>query len=89
MLLWYEPNIQDYCPTNPSIFNSAADNCEFVGSQGLFYYGIQHNYLHATRKEDRKAPLLPVLAGAMILIPLLLAAGCTGQAPEPRSGGTG
>jgi ABC-2 type transport system permease protein len=40
-------------------FNSAADNCEFFSSQGLFYYGIQHNYLHATRKEDRKTPSPP------------------------------
>jgi len=40
-------------------------------------------------KKTEKIPLLPVLAGAMILIPLLLAAGCTGQAPEPRLEGTG
>lgn len=40
-------------------------------------------------KKTEKLPLLPVLAGAMILIPFLLAAGCTGQVPEPRPGGTG
>ena len=40
-----------------------------------------------TRTE--KLPLLPVLAGAMILIPFLLFAGCTGQAPGPRLEGTG
>ena len=39
--------------------------------------------------KTKKLPLLPVLAGAMILIPFLLAAGCTGQAPEPRLDGTG
>jgi heat shock protein HslJ len=40
-------------------------------------------------KKTEKLPLLPILAGAMILIPLLLVAGCTGQAPEPRLSGTG
>jgi len=30
-----------------------------------------------------KIPLLPVLAGLMILIPLLIAAGCTSTSPEP------
>ena len=34
-------------------------------------------------------PLLPVLVGIMILIPLLVVAGCTGQAPAPRLEGTG
>lgn len=32
-------------------------------------------------KKTDKLPALPVLAGAMILIPFLFAAGCTGQAP--------
>jgi heat shock protein HslJ len=40
-------------------------------------------------KRTKKLPLLPVLAGAMILIPFLLFAGCTGQVPEPRLEGTG
>ncbi len=40
-------------------------------------------------KKTEKLPLLPVLAGALILIPFLLVAGCTGQAPEPRLSGTG
>jgi heat shock protein HslJ len=31
--------------------------------------------------KTEKLPLLPVLAGLMILIPLLVAAGCTGQSP--------
>ena len=74
---------------NCSNFNSAADNCEFFGSQGLFYYRIHPNYLHAAGKEDRKAPLLPVLAGALIIIPLLFVAGCTGQGTEPGLSGTG
>jgi heat shock protein HslJ len=34
-------------------------------------------------KKTKKIPLLPVLAGLMILIPLLVAAGCTGKSPEP------
>ena len=34
-------------------------------------------------KRTKKLPLLPVLAGAMILIPFLLFAGCTGQVPGP------
>jgi heat shock protein HslJ len=34
-------------------------------------------------KKTKKIPLLPVLAGLMILIPLLIAAGCTGKPPEP------
>jgi len=38
--------------------------------------------------KTNKIPLLPVLAG-MILIPLLVVAGCTGQAPAPRLEGTG
>ena len=33
--------------------------------------------------RTKKLPLLPVLAGAMILIPFLLFTGCTGQAPTP------
>jgi heat shock protein HslJ len=40
-------------------------------------------------KKTKKIPLLPLLAAAMILIPLLLAAGCTGQAPGPGLSGTG
>ena len=40
-------------------------------------------------KKTEKLPLLPVLAGALILIPFLLVAGCTGQTPEPRLSGTG
>ena len=39
--------------------------------------------------KTKKLPLLSVLAGAMILIPFLLFAGCTGQAPGPRLDGTG
>jgi heat shock protein HslJ len=34
-------------------------------------------------KKTRKIPHLPVLAGMMILIPLLVAAGCTEKPPEP------
>jgi heat shock protein HslJ len=34
-------------------------------------------------KKTMKLPLLPVLAGLMILIPILLAAGCTGNVPVP------
>jgi heat shock protein HslJ len=34
-------------------------------------------------KKTRKLPLLPVLAGLLILIPLLIAAGCTGKPPAP------
>ena len=33
--------------------------------------------------------VIPLLCGTMILIPFLLAAGCTGQVPEPRLNGTG
>jgi len=41
-------------------------------------------------KKTKNLPLLPILVGAMILIPFLLAAGCTGQAPpDTRLGGTG
>lgn len=34
-------------------------------------------------KKTRNLPFLPVLAGLMILIPLLVAAGCTGKPPVP------
>lgn len=34
-------------------------------------------------KESRRIPHLPVLAGLMILIPLLVIAGCTGNVPAP------
>jgi len=34
-------------------------------------------------KKTRKLPLLPVLAGLMILLPILLVAGCTGNPKEP------
>ena len=34
-------------------------------------------------KKTRKLPLLPVLAGLMILLPILLVAGCTGNLPGP------
>ena len=37
-------------------------------------------------KKTRKLPLLPVLAGLMILLPILLVAGCTGNAPGRPSG---
>jgi len=40
-------------------------------------------------KKTKKIPFLPVLAGVMILIPVLVATGCTGQAPESRLSGTG
>ena len=41
-------------------------------------------------QKTTKLPLLPVLAGMMILIPVLLIAGCTGQGPAgPRLNGTG
>jgi heat shock protein HslJ len=39
--------------------------------------------------RTKKLPMLPVLAGAMILIPFLLFAGCTGQVPGPLLEGTG
>ncbi len=42
------------------------------------------------KKKTEKLPMLPVFAGAMILIPLLIVAGCTGQGPAgPRLNGTG
>lgn len=34
-------------------------------------------------KKTRTIPLLPVVAGFMILIPILFAGGCTGTSPEP------
>jgi len=41
-------------------------------------------------KKTTKLPLLPVLAGVMILIPFLFVSGCTGQGPTgPRLNGTG
>ena len=40
-------------------------------------------------KKTTTLRVLPFLMGAMILITCLLAAGCTGQAPEPRLDGTG
>jgi heat shock protein HslJ len=39
--------------------------------------------------KTNKIQLLPVLVGIIILIPLLVVAGCTGQAPAPRLEGTG
>lgn len=39
--------------------------------------------------KTQKIPLLPVLAGFMVILPILLVAGCTGQSPEPRLEGTG
>jgi heat shock protein HslJ len=39
--------------------------------------------------RTKKLPLLPVLAGAMILIPFILFTGCSGQADGPRLEGTG
>jgi len=39
--------------------------------------------------KTKKIPLLPVLAGFMIILPILAIAGCTGQAPAPRLEGTG
>ena len=41
------------------------------------------------RKKTTTLRVLPFLAGAMILIPFLLFAGCTGQAPEQGLRGTG
>lgn len=42
-----------------------------------------------SREKKISHNLMPLLSGALVLIPLLLAAGCTGQAPEPRLVGTG
>jgi len=40
-------------------------------------------------RKTTRLPLLPILAGAVLLIPLLLVAGCTGQGPsEPQVKGT-
>jgi heat shock protein HslJ len=39
-------------------------------------------------KKTKKLPLLPVLAGLMILIPILVTTGCTGNAPGPVPEGT-
>ena len=40
--------------------------------------------------KTTRLPLLPILAGAVLLIPLLLVAGCTGQGPSgPQVKGTG
>jgi heat shock protein HslJ len=61
----------------------------FLVVKGFFITGYSTTTCMQPEKKTEKLPLLPVLAGAMILIPLLLAAGCTGQAPEPRLGGTG
>jgi heat shock protein HslJ len=41
------------------------------------------------KKKTTTLRVLPFLAGAMILISFLLAAGCIGLAPEPRLDGTG
>lgn len=38
--------------------------------------------------KTQKIPLLPVLAGFMIILPILAIAGCTGQPPAPRLEGT-
>ncbi len=40
-------------------------------------------------KKTKKIPLLPLLAAVMILMPLILAAGCTGQTDGPGLRGTG
>ncbi len=40
-------------------------------------------------KKSAILPVLPFLVGAMLLIPSLLFAGCTGQAPQTRLDGTG
>jgi hypothetical protein len=53
-------------------------------AKGFFITGYSTTTCMQPEKKTEKLPLLPVLAGAMILIPLLLATGCTGQAPEPQ-----
>lgn len=40
------------------------------------------------QKKTKKIPFLPVLAGLLILIPIIVAAGCTGTPPEPALDGT-
>ena len=52
--------------------------------KGFFITGYIPSICMQPEKKTEKPPLLPILAGAMILIPFLLVAGCTGQAPEPR-----
>jgi heat shock protein HslJ len=54
-----------------------------MGVKGFFITLFTPSLCMKPVKKTGKLPLLPVLAGLMILIPLLVAAGCTGTSPVP------
>lgn len=53
----------------------------FFGVKGFFIIPCTPSLCMEPVKKTEKLPLLPVLAGLMILIPILFAAGCTGNVP--------
>ena len=55
----------------------------FFGVKGFFIIPCTPSLCMKPVKKPEKLPLLPVLAGLMILIPVLIAAGCTTNAPVP------
>ena len=69
--------------------NSGTKNREFFVVKELFITLYIPCVCMQPVKKTTTLRVLPFLVGAMILIPVLLAAGCTGQAPEPRLDGTG
>ena len=56
---------------------------DFIEVKGFFIIRCIPDLCMEPLKKSRKIPLLPVIACLMIVIPLLIAAGCTGRDPVP------
>ena len=56
---------------------------DFIEVKGFFITRCIPDHCMEPVKKTRKIPLLPVIVCLMIVIPLLVAAGCTGKEPVP------
>jgi heat shock protein HslJ len=60
-------------------------DANFIELKGFFITRCIPSVCMEPVKKTRKIPFLPVLVGLMIIIPLLIAAGCTDKQPVPSS----
>ena len=70
-------------PETPRIAVPKTIDAIFFGVKDFFIIPCTPSLCMEPVKKTTKLPLLPVLAGLMILIPVLFAAGCTGNVPVP------
>jgi len=60
-----------------SSLGSVNNYCKFFWYSKVFYYPLHPLNLHGDGEKDQDIPLLPVVAGSRILMPPIVAAGCT------------